>query len=209
MDGLYMNTRIDVCVEVNHTRKARGLGNGRRQYNPTQRSVASLSDITLTSPCHWSLPSRSLLMHPPLPPSSPLPPPPPRALQAPFFFKLATLRLLAPSTRRSSLRRSRRISFCVFILLFRELLELFSYVSFTLQRFARQSTEQQQSLPRRILWVEQRRDAIASASCGNTRGSSVSRVHNRGRLLVGHGAVQPRSQHHSRNTGFAPSFRFA
>lgn len=102
MDGLYMNTRIDVCVEVNHTRKARGLGNGRRQYNPTQRSVASLSDITLTSPCPWSLPSRSLLM----------PPPPPRALQA-LFFELATLRLFAPSTRRSSLRRSRRISFCV------------------------------------------------------------------------------------------------
>lgn len=101
MDGLYMNTRIDVCVEVNHTRKARGLGNGRRQYNPTQRSVASLSDITLTSPCPWSLPSRSLLM-----------PPPPRALQA-LFFELATLRLFAPSTRRSSLRRSRRISFCV------------------------------------------------------------------------------------------------
>ena len=40
-----------------------------------------------------------------------------------------------------------------FILMLRELLELFSYVSFTLQRFARQSTEQQQSLPRRILWV--------------------------------------------------------
>ena len=199
MDGLYMNTRIDVCVEVNHTRKARGLGNGRRQYNPTQRSVASLSDITLTSPCPWSLPSRSLLMSPP----------PRHARCKHIFFKLATLRLLAPSTRRSSLRRSRRISFCVFILLFRELLELFSYVSFTLQRFARQSTEQQQSLPRSILWVEQRRDAIASASCGNTRGSSVSRVHNRGRLLVGHGAVQPRSQHHPRNTGFASSFRFA
>ena len=65
MDGLYMNTRINVCVEVNHTRKARGLGNGRRQYNPTQRSVASLSDITLTSPCPWSLPSRSLLIPPP------------------------------------------------------------------------------------------------------------------------------------------------
>jgi hypothetical protein len=87
MDGLYMNTRIDVCVEVNHTRKARGLGNGRRQYNPTQRSVASLSDITLTSPCHWSLPSRSLLMHPPLPPSSPLPPSPATRAASTFFFQ--------------------------------------------------------------------------------------------------------------------------
>lgn len=198
MDGLYMNTRIDVCVEVNHTRKARGLGNGRRQYNPTQRSVASLSDITLTSPCPWSLPSRSLLMQPP----------PPRASRAPFCqaSDAAPLRPVHQALFSSALEAHILLRF---ILLFRELLELFSYVSFTLQRFARQSTEQQQSLPRRILWVEQRRDAIASASCGNTRGSSVSRVHNRGRLLVGHGAVQPRSQHHSRNTGFAPSFRFA
>ena len=198
MDGLYVNTRIDVCVEVNHTRKARGLGNGRRQYNPTQRSVASLSDITLTSPCPWSLPSRSLLMQPP----------PPRASRAPFCqaSDAAPLRPVHQALFSSALEAHILLRF---ILLFRELLELFSYVSFTLQRFARQSTEQQQSLPRRILWVEQRRDAIASASCGNTRGSSVSRVHNRGRLLVGHGAVQPRSQHHPRNTGFAPSFRFA
>lgn len=198
MDGLYMNTRINVCVEVNHTRKARGLGNRRRQHNPTQRSVASLSDITLTSPCPWSLPSRSLLMQPP----------PPRASRAPFCqaSDAAPLRPVHQALFSSALEAHILLRF---ILLFRELLELFSYVSFTLQRFARQSTEQQQSLPRRILWVEQRRDAIASASCGNTRGSSVSRVHNRGRLLVGHGAVQPRSQHHSRNTGFAPSFRFA
>lgn len=198
MDGLYMNTRIDVCVEVNHTRKARGLGNGRRQYNPTQRSVASLSDITLTSPCPWSLPSRSLLMQPP----------PPRASRAPFCqaSDVAPLRPVHQALFSSALEAHILLRF---ILLFREFLELFSYVSFTLQRFARQSTDQQQSLPRRILWVEQRRDAIASASCGNTRGSSVSRVHNRGRLLVGHGAAQPRSQHHSRNTGFSPSFRFA
>ena len=198
MDGLYMNTRIDVCVEVNHTRKARGLGNRRRQHNPTQRSVASLSDITLTSPSPWSLPSRSLLMQPP----------PPRASRAPFCqaSDAAPLRPVHQALFSSALEAHILLRF---ILLLRELLELFSYVSFTLQRFARQSTEQQQSLPRRILWVEQRRDAIASASCGNTRGSSVSRVHNRGRLLVGHGAVQPRSQHHPRNTGFAPSFRFA
>ena len=199
MDGLYMNTRIDVCVEVNHTRKARGLGNGRRQYNPTQRSVASLSDITLTSPCPWSLPSRSLLMHPPR-----------RHARCEHLFcqasDAAPLRPVHQALFSSALEAHILLRF---ILLFRELLELFSYVSFTLQRFARQSTEQQQSLPRRILWVEHRRDAIASASCGNTRGSSVSRVHNRGRLLVGHGAVQPRSQHHPRNTGFAPSFRFA
>lgn len=196
MDGLYMNTRIDVCVEVNHTRKARGLGNGRRQYNPTQRSVASLSDITLTSPCPWSLPSRSLLI-------------PPATRAASTFFRASDAAPLRPVHQALFSSALEAHILLRFILLFREFLELFSYVSFTLQRFARQSTDQQQSLPRRILWVEQRRDAIASASCGNTRGSSVSRVHNRGRLLVGHGAAQPRSQHHSRNTGFSPSFRFA
>ena len=169
MDGLYVNTRIDVSVEVNHTRKARGLGNRRRQHNPAQRSVASLSDITLTSPSPWSLPSRALLMQPP----------PPRASRAPFCqaSDAAPLRPVHQALFSSAFEAHILLRF---ILLFRELLELFSYVSFTLQRFARQSTEQQQSLPRRILWVEQRRDAIASASCGNTRGSSVSRVHNKG-----------------------------
>ena len=49
-----------------------------------------------------------------------------------------------------------------------------------MQRVARQPAEQQQSLPRRILSAEHRRDAVASASRGNTRGNSVSRVLNKG-----------------------------
>ena len=115
MDGLYMNTRIDVCVEVNHTRKARGLGNRRRQHNPTQRSVASLSDITLTSPCPWSLPSRSLLMQPP----------PPRASRAPFCqaSDAAPLRPIHQALFSSALEAHILLRF---ILLFRELLDFSS-----------------------------------------------------------------------------------